>query len=134
MPIEFRIDPERRMVWAQGRGTLTDQDVFSYQQDVWSRPEVAGYNELFDMTDVEQIALPSSRRVQDLAALAAEMDAPHTHSKFAIVAPDDLAYGIGRMYKAHRELQQGSTKQVAVFRCLKAALEWLEKNQTDPEE
>ena len=57
MPIVHRIDHERRLVVAEGRGIVTDQDVFGYQRDVWSRPEVAGYDELVDMSEVEDIAL-----------------------------------------------------------------------------
>src|SRR5262249_11910815 len=61
MPIEFRIDHKRRMVFAKGHGTLTDREVFGYQLNVWSRPEVVGYNELVDLTDVQHIELLSGR-------------------------------------------------------------------------
>jgi hypothetical protein len=125
LPIEFSIDHERRLVLAKGRGTFTDEDVFSYQREVWSRPEVSGYNELIDMSEVKQIALPSIERVRDLAKHSASMDAEKAPSKFAIVAPSDMAFGLGRMYEMYRDLQARSTKQVAVFRTLKEALEFL---------
>ena len=125
MPIEFSIDHENRLVRAKGHGTFTDEDVFSYQRDVWSRPELAGYNELMDMSEVRQIALPSIERVRDLAKLSASMDAEKSGSKFAIVAPSDLAFGLGRMYEMYRDLQSQSTKQVGVFRTLQEALEFL---------
>ena len=125
MPIEFSIDHEKRLVRAKGSGTLSDEDVFSYQRDVWSRPEVAGYHELMDMSEVRQIALPSMDRVRDLAKLSASMDAEKAASKFAIVAPFDLAFGLGRMYEMYRDLQAQSTKQVGVFRTLQEALEFL---------
>ena len=67
VPIEYRILHERRLVLAKGHGTLTDQEVFGYQRDVWSLPEVAGYDELVDMTQVQDIALPSTQRVRALA-------------------------------------------------------------------
>ncbi|MCI0409382.1 MAG: hypothetical protein L0191_12630 [Acidobacteria bacterium] len=125
MPIEFSFDHEKRLVRAKGQGTLTDEDVFSYQRDVWSLPEMAGYNELMDMSEVSQIALPSMERVRDLAKLSASMDVEKSGSKFAIVAPSDLAFGLGRMYEMYRDLQARSTKQVGVFRTLSAALEFL---------
>jgi hypothetical protein len=133
MPIEYDIDPDRRRVTARIRGTLTDKEVFDYQQDVWSRPELAGYHELIDTSEVERIALPASRRVRDLAVLSAAMDARDPNSKLAIIAPSDLAFGLGRMYQAHREHQELSTKTVAVFRSMEAALEWLEKGAPDAE-
>jgi hypothetical protein len=125
MPLDYRIDHDRQVVFATGRGTLTDQDVFGYQLEVWSRPDVAGYDELVDMTDVEKVALPSGARLQQLAELSASMDEPAARSRLAIVAPEDFAYGLGRMYEAHRGLSAGSTKQVAVFRSWGAALAWL---------
>jgi hypothetical protein len=115
---------------------LTDQDVFDYQQQVWSAPGVAGFNELVDMTEVEEIVPPPSDRVRALANVSAEMDPPDHPSRFAIVASQDLAFGLGRMYGAYRELSPRSTKQVAVFRTRKAALNWLgieEQNLDLPE-
>ena len=130
MPIEYQIVHERRLVMAQGRGTLTGLDVFGYQRNVWSLPEVAGYDELMDMTQVEDIALPSTQRVRELARLSAEMDARSTTSRFAIVAPSEFAFGLGRLYEIFRSLDDRSTKQVEVFRSLDEALEFLDINGT----
>lgn len=124
MPIEYQIDHTRRLVTAQGRNVLSDQDVFNYQQAVWSRPDLAGYDELMDMRAVERIALPSGDRVRQLAALSASMDVPRA-SKFAIVASQDLAFGLGRMYQIHRSLQESSTKEIGVFRTLGDAMTFL---------
>jgi hypothetical protein len=117
MPIDYCIDHSRRLVVARGRGTFSRSDVLGYQREAWSRPELAGYDELVDMTDVVaiEIAAPAGARVRALAAEAAAMDHPASASKFAIVAPDRLAFGLGRMYQTYREHQPGSRKQVGVF-------------------
>jgi hypothetical protein len=125
MPIDHHIDHVRRLILAWGQGILTDEDVFGYQHEVWSRPEVAGYDELVDMSAVEQIALPSVGRVRTLARLSASMDPSSPSSKLAIVAPDDLAFGLGRMSEAYREGNAQSTKRVGVFRSLADALTFL---------
>ena len=52
------------------------------------------------------------------------MDAPRSYSKFAIVAPQDLAYGLGRMFETYRELMR-PTRQVGVFRTLSEGLAFL---------
>ena len=127
MPIVFKIDHERKTVFARGLGVLTDEDVFGYQKEVWSREDTRGYNELMDMRGVEQIALPSMDRVRDLANLSAEMDADKRESKFAIVASSDLAFGLGRMYEAYRGMNPKSGKEVKVFRNPEDALKWLEE-------
>ena len=125
MPITYTIDHARRLVVAEAHGTLTDDETFGYQREVWSRADVAGYNELVDMTHVTYIALPSSERVRDLARYSASMDAEEPASKMAIVAPGDLAFGLGRMYATNRAMNTQSTKHVSVFRTRAAALEFL---------
>jgi hypothetical protein len=125
MPIEYYIDHEQRLVMAKGHGILTHEDIFEYQRGVWSIPELAGYDELMDMSHVEHITLPSTERIRELARLSAEMDARTSTSRFAIVAPTDLAFGLGRMYATYRSLDDRSTKQVSVFRSREAALAFL---------
>jgi hypothetical protein len=127
MPIEYEIDHDRRLVLATARGILTEDDIFGYQREVWSRGDVAGYDELIDMSDVEQIVSPQTSRIMDLAGLSASMDTRDTVTKFAIVAPGDLAYGLGRMYETYRSLNEKSTKQVGVFRSMQEALAWIGK-------
>ena len=126
MPIEYEIDQDRRLVIARLRGTLTDADVFGYQRDVWSRAEVAGFDELIDTTDCDKIEVPSGDRVLQLAELSASMDAA-APSKLAIVAPRDLAFGLGRMYESYRGVSNKSTKEVSVFRSMTEATKWLGK-------
>ena len=125
MPITHRIYHKLRLVIATASGTLTDEDVFGYQRNVWSDPAIAGYNELVDMDDVGHIALPSPDRVRDLANLSATMDQRPGGSKMAVIAAENLAFGLGQMYAARRDMNPQSTKQVEVFRKRGKALEWL---------
>lgn len=125
MPITYRVDHERRVVFAEGSGTFTDADVFGYQHEVWSRPDVHGYSELIDMTAVERIEQPTPERIEQLAELSADMDALARSARFAIVAPTAIAYGLGKMYQAMREMQERSAKEVGVFRTLPEALRFL---------
>lgn len=124
MPIEYQIDHDRRLVLAKGTGAIVGDDLFAYQREVWSRPEVAGYNELADMSEVQNFVQPNSERIRKLAELSASMDVS-TSSRFAIVAPQALAFGLGRMYEIYREMNEHSTKEVRVFRTREEALDWL---------
>jgi hypothetical protein len=125
MPIAYTIDHARRLVTAVGQGDLTGDEIFGYQQEVWSRPEVGGYDELMDMTNVERIDLRSVDRIKELAEVSASMDAAASQSKFAIVAPGDYAFGLGRMYESYRRLEGRSTKRVGVFRSMAEARAFL---------
>lgn len=127
MPIDYRIDTAQRRVVATAYDTLTDADVFDYQRAVWSRADVAGFDEIVDMRAVKIVELPrpGGERLRELAATSASTDAP-TSSRFAIVAPDDLAFGLGRMYAAYRGVDPRSTKDVRVFRTMEDAIAWLD--------
>ena len=128
MPLAYRIDHDARIVLALGSGIITDNDVFAYQTDVWSRPEVAGYDELIDMSLVTDIVAPSGDRVRQLATLSATMDDKDTTSRFAIVAQTDVAFGLGRMYQTYRALDRRSTKEVGDFRTLREAMAFLRRD------
>ena len=130
MSIEREIDHERRLVTARGRGTLTHEDVFGYQREVWSRADVAGYDELFDMSEIDRIDTPSTGEVRDLATLAASMDPWASKSKLAIVARDDFVFAMGRMYETYRGLDPRSTKEVRVFRTVSEAMAYLRPVRT----
>src|SRR5262245_12740657 len=110
MPISYRVDHEARVVVAAAHGVVADADVFGYQREVWSRKDVGGSDELNDMAAAARIDVPSGDRVRDLAKLAAGMDEASTKSRFAIVASDDMAYGLGRMFQTFRGLDDRSTK------------------------
>lgn len=128
MPIEYRIEDGRRLVIASVRGALTTEDIFGYQREVWGRPEVAGYDELIDLSEVEQLPSPSGASVMELARVASKMDAGAA-AKLAIVAPDDYAYGLGRMYEAYRNMHGG--KEARVFRTLQEARDWIGAEHAD---
>ena len=126
MPLEYRIDRERRVVFATASRTLSDEDVFTYQREAWSRSDLAGYDEVVDLGLVEDLVMASGDRVRALAELASAMEVPGaSSSKLAIVAPQDLAYGFARMFETYRTMNQGGAKLVSVFRSMQAALDWL---------
>jgi hypothetical protein len=125
MPIDYRVDHALRRVVARGLGLLTDADFVSYQRELWSQPGVTGYDEIVDMRDVTDIEDVSSERIFELANLSASMDDRNSRSRFAIVAPSDLHFGLARMYGSYRNLHATGTKQVNVFRSMEEAECWL---------
>ena len=125
MPLIVRVDHELRLIILAGYGILTDDDMFEYQRVYATRNDTIGYDELVDMTHVTEIALPSTDRVGDLATEAAGKDFVRGGTKLAIVAPGDLAYGLGRMFQMRRELDVRTTKTVGVFRTMAEATAFL---------
>jgi hypothetical protein len=129
MPITYQIDHSHRLVNAYGHGSLRDEDFFHYQQEVWGRPDVVGYNEIVDMSNVSSIECESADQMRQLAELSARMDSLNIPSKFAIVVSNPLYYELGRLYEAYRGLKARSMKQVRVFKAREDALKWLETGE-----
>lgn len=127
MPISYTVDHEHRLVRVKGAGIFTDDDVFGYQREIMSRTDVLGYDELVDMTNVIRIELPSFERVKDLAKLSAEMDARHPPGRFAIIAPGDVPFMLGRLFKGIRAMIPGATREIGVFRTPEEAETWLRR-------
>lgn len=132
MPISYDIDPARRLVIARGHGVLTHDEIIDYQTTVWSRADVQGFHEIVDVLAVEHFDYRSSRDVRSIAVLAAEMDTD-TPSRFAIVASEEVAYGLARMYMSYREVQPGVKKEMGIFATLEEAEAWVGAGQpADP--
>lgn len=116
MSFEYHIDFGRRIVFARGVGQIRPEDVFGYQQNVWTRAEVKGFNEMVDMSGATRIEDPTPANMQKLAEASVLNDPEQGYTKFAIVAPQDITYGLGRMYEVYRGMAQNSKKHVHVFR------------------
>jgi hypothetical protein len=122
--ITYRIDRELKVVFSSGVGKLTTDDLFDYHRSVWSHADVHGFNELMDISAVQQMESPTPERVRDLAALPSGAGGGRT--KFALVVAGDLAFGLARMFQAFSETRPGGTKDVGVFRSVQDALVFLE--------
>jgi hypothetical protein len=124
MPIAYTVDHAHRLILAEGHGAFTHEDVTHYQAEV-RRSDLAGYDELVDMTDVQEVVLRSTERIRELARTSAALDEDAPPSRFVIVAPQDAVFGIGRMYETYRGLDERSRKKVSVFRSRHEALAFL---------
>jgi hypothetical protein len=126
MPIDYRIDHEKRLVLAYSFGKLTDDEILAYQQEVWSRIDVAGYNEMVDLTAVEEFDTLSASKMRIIAALGASMDSQDKSAKTAMLASPGLHYGMSRMYEVFRQLEPATTRTVRTFVSREEALRWLD--------
>ncbi len=135
MPITYEIDHDRKLVRARIAGTFSRDDAFQYQKHVWALPEVRGYNQLIDASEMGHVDIPfpSADAMRELSSLAASMDDPTVKTRFAIVATSAFAYGLARMYATYRALDARSTRSVSVFRSVEDAMVWLDAEEPNPE-
>ena len=125
MPIRVRIFEERRLVLAIAHGSVTDADMFNYQHEIWARREVSDFDEIVDMTQAEEVPLPTPERMQELADLAASFDQPFASARLAIVASDEIIQALGRIYSAYRQSHPLTSKKVEVFATIEEALRFM---------
>lgn len=126
MPITYQADADKHRIVAEATGTLGQQDLFGYQKDLGGRADLSGFDELFDLSLVESLLDIRLDNLKALAQYAASMDKPELPSKFAIVAPQDLFFGLGRMYGSLRESAPNASRQSAAFRTRDEAEAWLD--------
>jgi hypothetical protein len=124
MGITFRVDHDRRRIFASGEGQLTYQEVTDYAAAV--RPvRMIGYDMLFDATAVVLTLSPEQIRTLTARAQLEPMP-PAPRGATAIVAKQPAVFGLSRMYAT---LAESAGLQVGVFYDLAEAEEWLRANQ-----
>ena len=75
-----------------------------------------GYDELIDMSLSEGISEGPQTRMHELAERSPVSDPEQGWSRLAIVARSNVTFGVARQYRAYRQLNERSRKEVAIFR------------------
>ena len=78
---------------------------------------------IWDFSGVEQVDLPIEKMYQILT-IGKKLSEIRKFGKTAIVVPQDLGFGLGRMYEAYSEIEVFPTENRA-FRTMEQACEWL---------
>ena len=119
MPVDYAIDRSRGFVHIQGKGVVTDAELFELRQRMRSDTDFApGLSQLFDFSAATRLEV-SYEVVRELAE-----DGPKhvADVRRAFVAADDEAFGLGRVFEISRSPMPG---EVSVFKCLAEATRWL---------
>ena len=122
MPIRYRIDRERQLVFTHVEGVIGDEDVLGYAREFPNDPHFeAGYGGLVDATGLERVEV-TPEGVRGVAHLTERLEKVFAGAKVAIVAVTDVAFGMARMYQGVR----GDVPyEIRVFRDLGEARRWL---------
>ena len=95
MPAEFRIDRSQKMVFSTARGVVTDHEVLAHQDRLRNDPDFEpSLWQFIDFTHATRIDL-SVKTIQ----LLAQRNPFGKHSRRAFYAPDDILYGLARMFQ-----------------------------------
>jgi hypothetical protein len=122
MPMSYTVDASQNLVRATGTGVLTDDDVMAHRQALAADPRFTP--QMREVSDIRQVTdfqvTPAGVRLM-VAADVKMVPAGGMH-KLAVVAEENVAYGMSRMYQT---LDEPNIRSVGVFRNYKDAEEWL---------
>jgi hypothetical protein len=124
MPSFYKIDKERRLVLTTVSGVFLPADAISHQQKLGKDPDFdSSFSQIADFTHVTQFEF-SGEDVRQFA----QRSIFSPNSRRALIVPNEVAFGLGRMYEILRGLE--GEKGIRVFRTLEEALDWVFSKQT----
>jgi len=122
MSVEYEIDSGHQVVFTRCCGTITVTDMWGIGRRLRSDPAFnPDQRQLIDLGEVTGMSAP----FDEISRFAQDKDGdPFSgSSRRAVVAPQNFAYGIARMYEALREGRDAGGFRV--FRTMAEAMEWL---------
>lgn len=119
MPIESRFDSERNLLITVAEGYVTADEIRDHQRTLASNPDFdPDADHLFDLSRVTDFEVDPGR-IRHIASVAIFSKT----SRRAMVAPEDVLFGLSRMYSGYRD---AADENLRVFRTLEEARAWLE--------
>ena len=124
MPILHTINEELGVVLSSWVGDISDSDLLlSYEQLYQNENWKPGFNEIVDLRNAE-LSDVTSEGLEQLSITVKQITAGKCEVfKTAVIAPDDLPFGLARVYEA---VSADTPERVMVFRDLKHAFVWLD--------
>lgn len=122
MPIDYRIDSARGIVFTTATGILTNEELLAHKQRLLTDPAFHGHLvELSDVRSVERLDVTPEGIGQFV-----QQDARDTRKleryKLAIVATEAVVFGMARMYQTRTSKH---LPNVGIFRSMDEAATWL---------
>lgn len=124
MPLHFSLEPEQPYFMTRFVGQIDDAQLSEYYPSVYFRPELRRAKaELADLSEADMTRVTT----QGLEALARDIERALVKLgidalKTAVYSPEDMPFGLARVYQAWSDL---SPEVVKVFRDRDKAVEWL---------
>ncbi len=118
MPFSYRIDASRRMIFSEAWGVMTEEDIRSYRERMIKDPDFrADYWYLGDYRRITKLDVSMEFTCELSHNLMSGGGA-----RLAFVFPDDLAYGMSRMFSV---MVGEADVNLRPFRDMAEARSWL---------
>ncbi len=118
MPVSYRIDKSKKIVFADATNELTSEDIRTYRRSVLDDPDFdPHFDHLFNFNGVTEV-----RMIGDEVRTLAEDTIFHKHARKAHVVPNEVMFGISRMFSLYLSSEPD---ELQVFRDVDEARRWL---------
>jgi len=124
MPLDVQVIPERELIWVDGRGVVTDDDLVAYVQKYLVEKDLRSWDEVFDLSTADLHDLTYAGLSQ-VATTAAPTDPLESPTRIGILVSEAVGMGLSRMYQSLRE-GKGGRRAVRIFWDRKDLLTWME--------
>lgn len=129
--ITFSVFPDEGIRVARFRGCIDEGILLAaYEHLVTAADFDPGLDDIVDLSGISSFAF-SNQGLQLLVDRLAQLDPLGYRTRVAMVAPTDVAYGMGRMYEMLRETTGSSTEEIRLFKKYDDAHAWLCAAKTD---
>ena len=125
MPGSYLIDQTREIVFSRAWGVLTDDEVIWHAKSLRADDRFfPGFKQIADFRELSEILVTPEGVLQ-----VAHINPFTRNSRRAVVVPNDLAFGLVRMFEA---LAEAEPDQFRIFRDMGPALEWVGLDPATP--
>ena len=133
MPIDYEIDRELGIIRTEGRGVVTEGQLMAYLNALLNDSEVPHpIHDLHDLRGVDEFGVTPDT-IQEILRVSQTAPEAIKGGRVAIVASDDLVFGMSRMLELLAENEpllnqlrhSGLGPEVSVFREYEPARVWL---------
>jgi len=127
MPAKHFIDNKNKLIITTWEGDAVDiefiEAITKYQKDIQINPEHIEYNEVANFSKISSIKL-TPKGLKRIGRIASKTDQYKFNSKLALIVSSGTAFNLARVYASFRNLQNGTNKEIRIFKNEVEAMEW----------
>lgn len=130
MPITFKVDRERNIIFTTCKDKITVQEFFEHQRENGSDRSLFGYDEILDVRQADFSAF-NHLALQSIAQATGQLAAIDTNTSIAVLVDEGGTKEIVELYQMVENIVNGGGRKMQVFSKLEDAEKWLNESRAD---
>ena len=130
MPITFKVDREREIIFTTCRDKISVQEFFEHQRENGGDRSLFGYDEILDVRQADFSAF-NHLALQSIAQATDQLAAIDTNTSVAVLVDEGCTKTIIELYQMVENVVNGVGRKMQIFSKLEDAESWLNEGRTD---